>query len=178
MEQAMEKDLRYPVGQYTPVEAPTAAERDEFIREIEAMPARMREAVAGLSDEQLDTPYRPGGWTVRQVAHHVPDSHLNSFVRFKWGLTEDAPRIKTYEEKLWAELPDARMGVEVSLALLDALHERWAFLLRAMTEADYAREIEHPEWGRMTLGNMLGLYAWHSRHHVAHIASLRERMGW
>jgi hypothetical protein len=178
MEQATEKDLRYPVGRYVPVVAPTADERERFIRDIEELPAHMRAAVAGLSDQQLDTPYRTGGWTVRQVTHHVPDSHLNSYIRFKWGLTEDEPTIKTYEEGRWAELPDSRGPVEVSLVLLDALHERWTRLLRAMTAEDFARNINHPELGRLTLGSMLGLYSWHSRHHVAHVTSLRERMGW
>jgi uncharacterized damage-inducible protein DinB len=178
MEQAPERDLRFPVGRYASTPAPTPAERERFIREIEQAPARMRAAVAGLSNEQLDTPYRPDGWTVRQVVHHVPDSHLNSYCRFKFALTEDVPTIKTYDEAAWAELPDSRGDVEVSLALLEALHERWVWLLRAMTDEDWARELEHPERGRMTLGDMLGLYDWHSRHHVAHITSLRERMGW
>jgi hypothetical protein len=178
MEQAPERDLRYPVGRYVSTPAPTATERERFIREIEQAPARMRAAVAGLSNEQLDTPYRPDGWTVRQVVHHVPDSHLNSYCRFKFALTEDVPTIKTYDEAAWAALPDSRGDVEVSLALLEALHERWVWLLRAMTDQNWSRELEHPERGRMTLGDMLGLYDWHSRHHVAHITALRERMGW
>ena len=178
MEQAPEKDLRYPVGRYEPTPVLTPELREQFILEIEALPARMRAAVAGLSDAQLDTEYRPGGWTVRQVAHHVPDSHVNSYCRFKFALTEDVPTIKTYDEAAWAALPDSRGGVEVSLALLDALHERWVRLLRGMSEADYARRLQHPEWGELTLDAMLGLYEWHCRHHVAHITSLRERMGW
>jgi uncharacterized damage-inducible protein DinB len=178
MEQATERDLRYPVGRHEPVAAPTPEQRDAFMRDIEEMPAKMRAAVEGLSDAQLDTEYRPGGWTVRQVAHHVPDSHMNSYVRFKLGLTEDAPTIKTYEEGKWAELADARGPVEPSLALLDVLHERWAFLLRSLTDEQWAREIQHPELGRMTLGSLLALYAWHSRHHVAHVTALRDRMRW
>ena len=178
MEQAPERDLRYPVGTMVRVPDPTADEREQYIREIEACPARLREAVAGLSDEQLDTPYRPGGWTVRQVAHHLPDSHLNSYIRFKLGLTEDEPTIKTYEEGRWAELADSRGPVAGSLTLLESLHERWVRLLRAMTDEDYARNISHPEWGRLSLGEMLSMYDWHCRHHVAHITSLRERMGW
>ena len=177
-QQAAEKDLRYPVGRYELGPHPAAAERERLVDIVEATPARMREAVAGLTEAQLDTEYRPGGWTVRQVVHHVPDSHMNSFMRFKWGLTEDVPTIKTYDEARWAELPDAAAAVEVTLALLEALHERWVLLLRAMTDADYAREIEHPEWGRLTLGQLLELYGWHCRHHVAHVTSLRERMGW
>lgn len=178
MSQAPEQDLRYPVGRFVPIDRPTADERDAFIREIEAHPAAMRAAVDGLSDAQLDTPYRPGGWTVRQVVHHVPDSHVNSYVRFKWGLTEDVPTIKTYEEGLWAELPDSKEPIGVSLALLDALHARWSVVLRRMTEEDFVREINHPELGRISLGRMLGLYAWHCRHHVAHVTALREREGW
>jgi hypothetical protein len=178
MEQAPEKDLRYPVGRYEPVTELTPELRERHLDEIEALPARMRAAVAGLSEAQLDTEYRPGGWTVRQVVHHVPDSHLNSYSRFKFALTEDVPTIKTYDEAAWAELPDSRGDVEVSLRLLDALHERWVRLLRGMSEADYARRLYHPEWGELSLDAMVGLYEWHCRHHVAHITSLRERMGW
>ena len=177
-QQAAEKDLRYPVGRFDMGPHPAASERERLIDIVEATPARMREAVAGLSDAQLDTEYRPGGWRVRQVVHHVPDSHMNSFMRFKWGLTEDVPTIKTYDEARWAELPDAAAPIEVSLGLLEALHERWVLLLRAMTDADYAREIGHPEWGSLTLGQMLELYGWHCRHHVAHITSLRQQRGW
>lgn len=178
MEQAPERDLRYPVGKYEPLTELTPELRERYIGEIEALPARMRAAVAGLSEAQLDTEYRPGGWTVRQVVHHVPDSHLNSYSRFKFALTEDVPTIKTYDEAAWAELPDGRGDVEVSLRLLDALHERWVRLLRGMSEADYARRLNHPEWGVLTLDAMVGLYEWHCRHHVAHITSLREQLGW
>ena len=139
-------------------------------------PARGRR---GTDDAQLETPYRPDGWTVRQVVHHVPDSHINAYIRFRLGLTEDAPRIKTYAEARWAELPDARdLPVDVSLDLLDALHGRWVALLRAMRIEDFERRLDHPEIGIVTLETMLRLYAWHSLHHVAHIARLRERMGW
>ncbi|HEX8164090.1 MAG TPA: bacillithiol transferase BstA [Pyrinomonadaceae bacterium] len=169
-------DLRYPVGQFA---EDAGASRQDLIEEIAAAPRRLREAVAGLSAEQLDTPYRPGGWTVRQVVHHVPDSHLNSYVRFKLALTEDEPAIRTYHEELWAELPDSRATpVEVSLALLDSLHERWVILLRSLEEAGFHRTFSHPEWGVVTLDKAVGLYAWHGRHHVAHVTSLRERMGW
>ena len=142
-----------------------------------ALPARIHEAVAGLNDAQLDTPYRPGGWTVRQVVHHVADSHMNGYIRVKLALTEDVPTIKTYEEAAWAELADSRADVDVSLALLDALHTRWVLLLRSLSEADYERTFNHPEWGLMTLGTLLRLYEWHGRHHVAHITRMRERMG-
>lgn len=135
--------------------------------------------VAGLNDQQLDTPYRPGGWTVRQLAHHVPDSHLNSYVRFRLALTEDEPTIKPYYEDRWAELPDARTApIHTSLALLGSLHERWVLLLRSMAPEQFARTFRHPELGLMTLDKNLALYAWHGQHHVAHIAGLRERMRW
>ncbi len=174
---AAEIDLRYPIGRHTTME-PTPEQRVQFIETIASTPARMREAVAGLTEEQIETPYRPGGWTVREVVHHVPDSHVNSYCRFKFALTENAPRIMTYEEAAWAALPDSRAPVEISLALLEALHARWTYLLREMTDEDFARKLDHPEWGHLTLGNMLGLYDWHCRHHVAHVTSLRERMGW
>jgi uncharacterized damage-inducible protein DinB len=172
-------DLRYPIGKAEMEPELTPERRRELIGQLEAMPDRLREAVAGLNAEQLDTPYRPGGWTVRQVIHHVPDSHLNAYIRCKWALTEDRPTIKTYEEARWAELPDSRSApIEVSLALLENLHRRWVALLRALPAADFARTIQHPEWGLVNLDQLLGLYAWHGRHHVAHVAALRERMGW
>jgi hypothetical protein len=139
----------------------------------------LRAAVLGLSEEQLDTPYRPGGWTVRQVVHHVPDSHMNAYVRFKLALTEEAPTIKPYAEARWAELPDTRLTPpEVSLTLLDNLHERWVNILRNMTPEDFERRLQHPEKGLLTLDAMLSLYSWHGRHHVAHVNGLRQRMGW
>ena len=139
----------------------------------------MRAAVAGLTPERFDTPYRPGGWTVRQVVHHVPDSHMNAYVRFKLALTEDEPTIKPYEEAAWAELADsASTPVDVSLTLLETLHDRWVRLLRSMTEADFARKFRHPQLGVVPLDKNLALYAWHGKHHVAHITSLRQRMGW
>ena len=172
-------DPRYPVGKYRPPAEISAQQRTEWIAQVEAAPARLREAVDGLTDAQLDTPYRDGGWTVRQVLHHVPDSHLNAFVRFKLGLTEDSPAIKTYDEAAWALLEDARSTpVEASLALLDHLHVRWLIVLRSLTDEQWARTIRHPEWGEIRLDFLLGLYAWHGRHHVAHITTLRERMGW
>lgn len=177
----MTDDLRYPVGRFEPPTTVTAADRAGFIAVIAETPALLRAAVAGLDEAQLDTPYRPGGWTVRQVVHHVPDSHLNSYTRFRLALTEDLPVIRPYQEARWAELPDARSGpVAYSLDLLDALHVRWVALLRAMTDADYARAYRHPDQpGRdLPLGEVLANYAWHCRHHLAHITRLRERMGW
>jgi uncharacterized damage-inducible protein DinB len=172
-------DLRYPVGQLDVDAVFTGEGRQSLIEEIADAPRKLREAVEGLSPEQLDTPYRPGGWTVRQVVHHVPDSHLNSYVRFKLALTEDEPAIRTYHEELWAELPDSRATpIEVSLALLDSLHERWVILLRSLEEEDFKRTFSHPEWGLVPLDKAIGLYAWHGRHHVAHVTSLRARMGW
>jgi uncharacterized damage-inducible protein DinB len=172
-------DLRYPVGKFALEGEITPERREEWLRQVDETPARLRAAVQGLSDAHLDTPYRPGGWTVRQVIHHVADSHLNAYVRFKLGLTEEVPAIKTYDEARWAELPDTRnTPPEVSLALLDTLHRRWMVLLRALRDAEWARTLRHPEWGEMSLEKTLALYAWHGRHHVAHITRLRDRMGW
>lgn len=169
---------RYPVGRFQPDGAATAAKRAQWIDQIAALPAHLRAAVAGLDDGRLDTPYREGGWTVRQLVHHVADSHLNAYVRLKLALTESAPAIKVYDEKLWAELPDAALPVEVSLALIDALHQRWVVLLRSMRDEAFARTWIHPEHGARDLDFLIQLYAWHSRHHVAHVNALRERRGW
>jgi hypothetical protein len=172
-------DLRYPIGKFQFDGAATAEQRAQFIEQVAAAPAQMRHAIDGLSDAQLDTPYRPAGWTVRQVVHHVPDSHLNSYVRFRLALTEHEPTIKPYHEDKWAELSDARTApVEVSLALLDSLHERWVLLLRSLTPSDWARTFRHPDLGTMSLEKNAALYAWHGRHHVAHITALRDRMNW
>jgi hypothetical protein len=173
-------DLRYPIGNFTYDGAMTDARRAECIARIAAAPGRLRAAVAGLDDAQLDTPYRPGGWTVRQVIHHVPDSHLNAYTRIRLALTEDTPTIKPYEEARWAELPDARtMPVDVSLALLDGLHGRWVALLQRLGPGDGARQFRHPEYGRLiTIDELVAMYAWHGEHHVAHVTGLRERMGW
>ncbi len=175
----MSDDLRYPIGKFDG-EGPITPERlRQWIGEIAAAPGQLRAAVAGLTDAQLDTPYRPGGWTVRQVVHHLPDSHINSYCRFRLALTEDVPTIKPYVEARWAELPDAGTApAELSLALLESLHRRWVVLLESLTETDWSRRFRHPELGERTLGATAGLYAWHGRHHVAHITSLRERMGW
>ena len=172
-------DLRYPIGEFK-FEAPLADdERQALIGKIEETPARMRAAVAGLNDEQLDTPYRPEGWTVRQVVHHVPESHLNSYIRFKLAITEDEPTIKPYFEDRWAELDDARQApIALSLDLLDALHGRWIWFLRSLEREDFQRTFRHPELGIVNLDKNIALYAWHGQHHVAHITSLRERNGW
>ena len=174
----MNDDLRYPVGRYTTGGQITREQREEWLAQVAEAPARLRAAVQGLSDAQLDTPYRDGGWTVRQVAHHVADSHMNAYIRLKLGLTEDAPAIKTYDEAAWANLPDMRQPIEVSLVLLEKLHERWVPLLRALDEGQWKRTFRHPEWGQITLDDALGMYAWHGRHHVAHVTRLRERQGW
>lgn len=174
-------DLRYPIGKFArPTKALTPAERKTAIEAIAKAPAALRVAVSGLTDAQLDTPYRMGGWTVRQVVHHVPDSHMNAYARFKLALTEETPTIKPYDEARWAELDDAKSKlVEQSLTLLEALHDRWVFLLERMQPSDFARKLNHPEWeAPLSLDVMLALYAWHGRHHVAHITGLRERSGW
>jgi uncharacterized damage-inducible protein DinB len=171
-------DPRYPIGKFSYAGPLTAAQKKQFLDDIEHTPARLREAVHDLSQAQLDTPYRDGGWTVRQVVHHVPDSHMNSYVRFKLALTEDAPTIKPYMEDRWADLLDSRQPIENSLTLLDSLHRRWTILLRSLSDSDWKRTFRHPELGEMTLEKSLALYSWHGQHHVAHITKLRERMGW
>jgi uncharacterized damage-inducible protein DinB len=172
-------DLRYPTGRFQRPAQLDADARTRAIEIVTATPGRLRDAIRGLTEAQLDTPYRPEGWTVRQVAHHVPDSHLNAYVRFKLALTENEPTIKPYEENLWAELADVKaVPVETSLTLLEAVHERWVAILRAMTPADFERRLVHPESGVQRLDQVLALYAWHGPHHIAQITSLRERMGW
>jgi uncharacterized damage-inducible protein DinB len=173
-------DLRYPIGKFDYQPGASDAARKERIARIGAAPARIRAAVSGLTPEQLDTPYRPGGWTVRQVVHHVPDSHLNAYTRIRLALTEPGPTIKPYDEARWAELPDARGAPpEISLALLEALHARWMLLLERLVPEDFGRSIRHPEHGReMTVDELVAMYAWHGEHHAAHITSLRRRMGW
>src|SRR5262249_36341440 len=163
--------LRYPVGKFQRLTAPLdRAGREPYLKTIEDTPARFRALAGSLSDAQLETPYRPGGWTVRQVVHHVPDSHLNAYVRMKLAATEESPAIRTYEEQLWAELPDGKSAPpELSLALLEALHRRWMAFLRHLTEAQFQRPFTHPEWNRVTIDEAVALYAWHCRHHTAHI---------
>ena len=174
------EDLRYPIGQFRYEGEPDQHRREQWIEEIAATPANLRAVVAGLAPRQLDTPYREGGWTVLQVVHHLPDSHLNAYTRIKLALTEEVPVIKPYEEARWAELPDGRAApIELSLNLLESLHHRWVLLLRQLTPADFRRRFVHPQHGRpIELQETLALYAWHGRHHVAHIASLRRRMAW
>ncbi|MGH7504004.1 MAG: YfiT family bacillithiol transferase [Longimicrobiales bacterium] len=173
------EDLRYPTGRFDPTATVQPDRFPALIDEIAALPDRMRQAVAGLDEQQFETSYREGGWTVRQVVHHVPDSHLNAYIRFRWTLTEDAPLIRTYDQTGWAELPDARTAPpEVSLLLLEALHDRWTRLLRSMTPGDFARKLRHPEWGEIDLEVLLRMYVWHGGHHVAHIVNLRKRQGW
>ncbi|MDH5315246.1 MAG: bacillithiol transferase BstA [Gemmatimonadota bacterium] len=171
-------DLQYPIGRYVARTKFTDASRRAAILAIAEAPARLRTAVQGLDDSQLDTPYRPGGWTVRQVVHHVADSHLNAYIRFKLGLTEAEPRIKPYDETRWAELPDSSGPVAVSLDLLAALHTRWVSLLERTAGPDFGRTLFHPELGVVRLDDLLEQYAWHGRHHVAQIAAHRRRMGW
>jgi len=172
-------DVRYPVGKFTREATVSADKRRVWIQQIKDAPAAMRQAISGLSERQLDTPYRPGGWTVRQVAHHVPDSHMNAYIRCKLALTEDNPTIKAYNETEWAKVADtARTPVNVSLTLLESLHTRWGVLLDSLAEADFARPLQHPEHGQVTIDWLLQLYAWHGRHHVAHIMELRKREGW
>lgn len=171
-------DARYPIGRRPAVSALTPAQRAESIAQIAATPANLRRAVQGLDDKQLDTPYRDGGWTVRQVVHHVPDSHVNAYIRCKFLLTVQQPTIMPYDQSTWAVTPETRAPVEVSLALLEALHRRWVLLLEGVKPADFARTLNHPENGIMTLDAVVADYAWHGRHHTAHITTLRERMGW
>jgi hypothetical protein len=172
-------DLRYPVGKFECQGPLSEAERSGLVQQIADAPANLRSATTALSETQLDTPYRPGGWTVRQVVHHVPDSHMNSYVRFKLALTEDEPTIKPYAEDRWAELADTpATPIEVSLTLLESLHNRWVRLLRSLTPEQWKRTFRHPDLGPLNLEKTLALYAWHGRHHVAHITELRKRMSW
>jgi len=175
----MQKDPRYPIGKFDKSINITKEMRDDFIKTIETIPARLKLEVKNLSTQQLDIPYRDGGWTVRQVIHHLPDSHINAYVRFKLALTEDNPQIKTYEEHLWTELPDTfKTPIDVSLNLLEAVHTRWAILLRSLTDEQFEKTFQHPEWGKVNLGTSLAMYAWHSKHHLAHIKELKKKMGW
>ncbi|MGA8621760.1 MAG: putative metal-dependent hydrolase [Candidatus Sulfotelmatobacter sp.] len=172
-------DLRYPIGKFTYNGPPTPEQRQELLNAIAQAPTNLRAALKGLSEKQLDTPYRPEGWTVRQVTHHVPDSHLNAYIRFKLALTEEEPTITPYAEDRWAQLADTRATpVEISLTLLDSLHDRWVRLLRSLQPEDWKRTFRHPELGLVSLEKNLSLYAWHGRHHVAHITALRQRSGW
>ena len=172
-------DPRFPVGKFHYDGPPNAEQKQSFLAEITQTPANLRAAVKGLSETQLDTPYRDGGWSVRQVVHHLPDSHMNAYIRFKLALTEQEPTIKPYAEDRWAALADTKSTpIEVSLTLLDSLHDRWTRLLRSLTAEEWKRTFRHPEMGPMTLEKTLALYAWHGRHHVAHVTELRKRMSW
>jgi uncharacterized damage-inducible protein DinB len=172
------RDPRFPIGKFSYSGSVSDAEKKQFLADIEQTPAKLRAAIRGLSDSQLDTPYREGGWTVRQVVHHVPDSHMNAYIRFKLALTEDDPTIKPYLEDRWAELPDSREPTELSLTMLDSLHRRWITVLRNMSDADWKRSFRHPDLGSMPLEKSLALYSWHGRHHTAHVTALREKMKW
>lgn len=177
--QAQTKDPRYPVGHFSPDPAPTSSSRVRHIDQIQSLPSRLRKTVTGLSAQQLDTPYREGGWTVRQVIHHVPDSHLNAYIRCKLALTEATPTIKPYDEGAWAQLKDSQLTpTEVSLQLLEAVHARWVVLLRTLQPEEFARELNHPEAGIKNIDWLVALYSWHGNHHLAHISSLKERMKW
>ena len=171
-------DLRYPIGRLDlPVTSPPDI-RKEHIHTLSELPELLWSAVAGLNETQLSTPYREGGWTVRQVVHHIADSHAQAYIRFKTALTEDWPTVKVYDEAAWAKLPDSRLPVGGSLALIEALHGRWVALLEQLSEEDFHKGFNHPERGRVDLAKVLAMYAWHSRHHTAHITGLRKRMGW
>ena len=173
------EDLRYPVGWFSRPDSLTPVARRDAIDAVAQCPANLRAAVSDLDDAQLETPYRPDGWTVRQLVHHVPDSHANAYIRFKLALTEDTPTIKPYDEAAWARLSDSQTTpIETSLRMLESIHDRWVRVLQAMSTSDFERKLNHPENGIMTLDQMLALYAWHSRHHVAHVRNLRQRNGW
>jgi len=173
-------DPRFPIGPFQPPAVVTPEMREEFLDRIESLPADLRNAVHGLADAQLDTPYREGGWTVRQLVHHVADSHMNALIRHKLALTEETPTIKPYDQARWADLPDARIGpVALSLAILDAVHARWSMMLRALAPEHFARRFHHPEIGKtISIDVNLALYAWHGAHHTAHVTALREQRGW
>jgi hypothetical protein len=172
-----ELDRRYPIGKFSFPQSTTAAQRELWIAEIAEAPAKLRAAVEGLAPSQIETPYRDGGWTVRQVVHHVPESHMNAYIRFKLALTEEEPTVKPYDESAWARLGDVQTTpVEISLVLLEALHDRWVRVLRMLDEAAFARTFRHPELGLIRLDRNLALYAWHGKHHVAHVELVRDRL--
>ncbi|NBI30547.1 YfiT family bacillithiol transferase [Chengkuizengella marina] len=172
------EDLRYPIGEFKYDEEIRDHQLDLKIKQIEDAPKNLRIAVDGLSEKQLDTPYRPEGWTLRQVVHHLADSHMNGFIRFKWALTEDSPTIKAYDEKRWAELSDSFEDIQVSLSLFDVLIKKWVLLLKSLSPEDLEKKFIHPDSGLVSLRRNIHLYAWHGDHHIAHITSLKKRMGW
>lgn len=172
-------DVRYPIGPFTPDATPTPEFRAKHIEEIAGLPKRFRAAITGLNKEQFETPYREGGWTVKQVVHHVPDSHLNAYIRCKLALTENVPTIKPYNEDAWAKLKDSELTpIEVSLTLLESVHSRWVTLLKSLQPDAFQRKLNHPESGVQTIDHIIALYDWHGRHHTTHITALRERMKW
>jgi len=172
-------DLAYPMGRFHMPDTVSDAEREGFVGLIEGTPEALRHAIQGLDDQQLDTPYRPGGWTIRQVVHHLPDSHLNAYIRFKLALTEEQPTIRPYDEALWAQTPEARSGpIHLSVDLLTSLHARWIAAIRPLPASAFDRTFRHPDLGVMSLNQQLALYAWHGPHHVAHITALIARSGW
>jgi hypothetical protein len=171
-------EASYPIGRFQFEGEMTKSVIEAWINDIEALPGLLQAAVNDLNNEQLDTPYRLGGWTIRQVVHHMADSHMNAYVRFKLALTEQKPIIKPYNEGKWAELPDSKLPVNVSLSLLEALHTRWVDLLRSLGPSDWERRFIHPDAGEVSVGENIGIYAWHGRHHLAHITTLCSRMGW
>jgi len=173
-----EMDLRFPIGPDVAPTSSTPADRTARVSAIAALPSTMRAAVVGLSEQQIDTPYRPGGWTVRQVVHHLADSHANGYIRHKLALTEANPTIKPYAEDRWAELLDSKLPLEPSLRMLDVIHERWVVILRSLKESDFARTYQHPEAGLLSIDVSLASYVWHGKHHVAHITELRKREDW
>jgi hypothetical protein len=171
-------DLRYPIGRFSAPASSLAGIRAAQIHTVRLLPERLRAAVKGLSETQLDTPYRDGGWTVRQLVHHVADSHAMAYIRCKLALTENWPTINPYQEAAWANMTDSRLPIDVSLGLIAGLHARWAALLESLKDEDFEKGYNHPERGRQTLADALAMYDWHSRHHTAHITSLRARQGW
>lgn len=172
------ENLKYPIGKYKPGSSYSPGQEKKWIDDIKSLPDQLDEAVSNFTEEQLDTPYRPGGWTVRQLIHHIADSHINSYVRMKWALTEENSTIKAYDQDKWADLADSKASVSVSLELIKALHKRWGILLDSLDPQDFEIEYNHPESGKQTLWRHLELYSWHGRHHLAHILSLKERENW
>lgn len=172
-------DERYPIGRFVPQESYTQAALEKSINEIEVLPELLAQAIQGLASDQLDTPYREGGWTIRQVVHHLADSHMNAYIRTKWALTEEAPLIKAYNEKAWAETHETKAAPELSLAILKSLHDKWVALMRQLSPNDLSREFVHPETRKsQRLDRMISLYAWHGAHHLAHITQLKKKRGW
>ena len=179
MTESIEQDLRYPIGRLKIEGDITPDMISAFIKDIDEAPSNLRKAVDGLSEKQLNTPYRPEGWTIKQVVHHLPDSHINCYIRFKLALTEDNPVVKPYDEAKWAELSDSfNTPVSVSIDFLSSLHSRWVNLLKTLSPTDLQKTFRHPQYGEVTLARTIALYAWHGKHHIAHITSLRKRMGW